>query len=89
MPKLDDRSGCQMSAPSADGMLAEAALNELSDELRALSMVLGTFGLLLHLDPPSLNEVVRPALTAILGVNMVGPVLYASGGPLYDKGKAH
>lgn len=52
MPKLHDRLGCQLPATIVDGMLIQGALDQLSDEFRALPMVFWTVRFLLHLDAP-------------------------------------
>jgi Na+-transporting NADH:ubiquinone oxidoreductase subunit NqrE len=53
MPKLHDRLGCLLPETIVDGALIWGALNQLSDEFRALPMVFWTVGFLLHLDAPS------------------------------------
>src|SRR4051812_47330367 len=55
MPKLHDRSGYHVPVAAVAGVLSHEALNQLSDEFRALPMVLRTVGLLLHPYPPSLS----------------------------------
>ena len=49
MPKLNNRSGRALCVSIVHGVLIALALNQLSDEFRALSMVPGAVGVMLHL----------------------------------------
>jgi hypothetical protein len=65
VPELQDRSLDVIGVSIGYRLQSELALNETSDEFRALQMVGRTVGFLLHPDPPSMREP-TPLTTASL-----------------------